>query len=267
MSLPWRILLRLNFLATRWVGENFEKPITLKKLNRTLLQRGYSDFELTDVGGKSDLYTWAAVGIDGRQQFVIKVQPAFGIRPKWRRRKTSRLFERMNSNERMVFINDQARVMYETGSGPKPLTGVDDEISIVEWIDGGKLETSSADFNMLRSVIADVVNLSKKGIRHGDLHAGNVILSSAGESIYIDSDNKFVADIPRNTVLAIDLATLIGSIVLGRPQAERTEAATSCIAALDSVGGNTLVDHVRAVARDYASENRWLAGVAEVVVP
>jgi tRNA A-37 threonylcarbamoyl transferase component Bud32 len=106
-------------------------------------------------------------------------------------------------------------------------------------------ESYAPNIENFRGVIRALVELVQRGIHHGDLHAGNVV---------IDSEYRFLTSVSDRTALAIDVATLIGSLLIVNPDAE----IENYWEAIESVADHSLVSDVRTATNEYGSENRWL---------
>ena len=261
MKLVQRYFLRARYLVLKWLGENIEQPATRFKTKRSLKILGFTELELSETSGESEMYTWAAVGPDLSPRFLVKASPIFRIRPLWRQRKPSQLFKRMRVSERIEYIHHQAGVFNEAGYGPRSLSESNSKIAIIDWEVGDSLAHSSAAPDYLKTVVEATLEISRKGNHHGDLHLGNVIVGRNGTVSFIDSDNQFLNHIDDDTALAVDLATLTGSFLL-KYQSDEVDM---YLGAIRDVFDDLLLADVIRVSTEFSSENRWLRAVSEIL--
>lgn len=264
------MLLRLKILASRvrydiwtWFGERLEKPITRMMATRALSRRGHAHVILKEVQGESEIYTWAMMGDNGSPSHVVKTSGMFGIRPRWRVRKSTPLFDYVTPRERISLIVRRASTLHDAGYGSKPNSRPGDRYAVIEWAAGTLLNEMPAGRQPIQAAVSAILELDRLGFHHGDLHAGNVVISDDGRVLFIDSDNQFARHISDQTAFAVDLAVLLGSLLVLHGFGQCIEEKYTIATVISDSVGDELMRELSRAALDHRSENRWLQAAAK----
>jgi len=253
--------IRARFLEC--MGEYVEKPISQRLATREMRRLGHTDALLKDLDGESEIYTWAVIGGNGVPTHVIKTSPPFGIRSQCRTRKLTPLFDHITPRERVSLIVERARSLYCAGHGSKPTSEPKDRYGVIEWATGTLLKDMPASRDSIQSVVSTILELDLLGFHHGDLHAGNVVISDEDRILLIDSDNQFTRNTTSRTALAVDLAVLSGSLLILHGTGRCIEEKYTVLNIISETVGDQLMAEISRIAFDHRTANRWLRAVAQ----
>jgi hypothetical protein len=244
------------------LGESAEKPLARFAARREMKRLGHSTVELVELEGESELYTWSMSNTDNQPNYVVKASALLGLRHRWRVRKATRLFDYLTPIDRISLIGQRAALLHDAGYGGKPTTDAGNRYSVIEWVNGTPLSDLPCKSHTIQPVISAVIELAKSGIHHGDLHAGNVIISEENRVQLIDSDNKFAHDVSDQTALAVDLAVLVGSLIYIHGPENCVDDKSTVASVVAETVGEKLMAEISEVANEHISENRWLRTAA-----
>ena len=255
MRLNAKIIARcIRMRILMFAGERVEKPLTRSAARRL----GLTVASLEETGGMSEVYTWALIGADNSPSHVVKAPPMFGIKPLWRRRKKTRLFDRTRIHERISFANTQANLLNKAGYGPAPASAPEDRYCVIEWVTGVSFEEMAPDRQTIIDVVSSILNLNQLGIHHGDLHTGNILISADSSVQFIDSDNRFAPHVSDEIALAVDLGTLLGSLLTLHGSGSCIEGDHTIAQVIGHRVGEEIMSDMAQTALDYKMEHGWL---------
>ena len=261
---PVKRVIKSNQLRLiEWFGQHIEKPISRSVATRAMKRLGHTGVILRDLDGESEIYTWAMIQHDGSPSHVIKTSPLFGIRPRWRVRKSTPLFDYITPRERVSLIIQKANSLYDAGYGSKPISKPGDRYSVIEWAAGIRLNEMPPGRQSIQAVVSAILDLDQLGFHHGDLHAGNVVITNDDRVLFIDADNQFAHHISGQTALAVDLAVLSGSLLALHGFGQCIEEKYTIATVISDSVGYELMRELSRAALDHRSENRWLQAAAK----
>jgi hypothetical protein len=251
-ALRWALLRGVSILLNPYIGR-----WQASKLLRGL---GVRAAEWKRMDGGSGFLSWRISTSDGRLIFAKAIGSAW-IFERLVSRRHRALLAHLPAAERLRRGAMSAARFYELGIGPEVLA-IGRTAAAHSWIHGYSLSgapmVSAATLGL---VVEAVEALHVAGETHGDLHIGNVHISTDGTPLLLDPDNRFKPGVTFKERCLYDWGLLLGSLCEWSPGAQAL-VRQRLNAPAHGVEG-TLGDALAGFLARYRTDNRFLGALAD----